>query len=316
MPNSFAVVGFYRAPCWTEFERNCLGSEIGINKFLKFFNAFHLSVNLMSYFCHIQIFHLKNDMSIKPISASILLVLSNIYIQAQVGIGTSSPASSAKLEIYSTTQGFLPPRMTSTQRGQITNPAIGLVVYQTDGASGLYHYNGTTWKQLAPVEVDNTYKLVSTGVASVIAISQDIATANPATNPAIIVPLTNSSITVTVPAGFTDVRIILQWNVWGDVVATTNAAGSIRYQIVQTGQSSATYSSVMMTSWNALNGTAWWATPAEAMTRYAAPVSYILTNPAAGTYTFSLGMNRETEAGTITQFKNWGVSGTGQVFVR
>jgi hypothetical protein len=248
-------------------------------------------------------------MSIKSISASILLVLSNIYIQAQVGIGTSSPASSAKLEIYSTTQGFLPPRMTSTQRGQITNPAIGLVVYQTDGASGLYNYNGTTWKQLAPVEVDNTYKLVSTGVASVIASSQDIAASG-------IVTLTNSSITVTVPAGFTDVRVILQWNVWGDVVATTNAAGSIRYQIVQTGQTSATYSSVMMTSWNALNGTAWWATPPEAITRYVAPVSYILTNPAAGTYTFSLGMNRETEAGTITYIKNWGVSGTGQVFVR
>ncbi len=207
--------------------------------------------------------------------------------------------------------------MTSTQRGQITNPAIGLVVYQTDGASGLCHYNGTTWKQLAPVEVDNTYKLVSTGVASVIATPQNIATANPRTNPAIIVPLTNSSITVTVPAGFTDVRIILQWNVWGDVVATTNAAGSIRYQIVQTGQSSTTYSSVMMTGWNALLGSAWWATPEpEAMTRYAAPVSYILTNPAAGTYTFSLSMNRETETGTITQFINWGVSGTGQVFVR
>ena len=254
--------------------------------------------------------------SMKLFFPFLLILLVTTFTNAQVGIGTSNVDPSARLQVDATNRGFLPPRMTSTQRGLITNPAIGLVVYQTDGASGLYHYSGTTWKQLAPVEVDNTYKLVSTGVASVIATSQDIATANPATNPAIIVPLTNSSITVTVPAGFTDVRIILQWNVWGDVVATTNAAGSIRYQIVQTGQTSATYSSVMMTSWNALNGTAWWATPPEAITRYVAPVSYILTNPAAGTYTFSLGMNRETEAGTITQFKNWGVSGTGQVFVR
>jgi hypothetical protein len=239
----------------------------------------------------------------------LLILLVTTFTNAQVGIGTSNVDPSARLQVDATNRGFLPPRMTSTQRGLITNPAIGLVVYQTDGASGLYHYSGTTWKQLAPVEVDNTYKLVSTGVASVIASSQDIAASG-------IVTLTNSSITVTVPAGFTDVRVILQWNLWGDVVATTNAAGSIRYQIVQTGQTSATYSSVMMTSWNALNGTAWWATPPEAITRYVAPVSYILTNPAAGTYTFSLGMNRETEAGTITYIKNWGVSGTGQVFVR
>jgi hypothetical protein len=71
-----------------------------------------------------------------------------------------------------------------------------------------------------------------------------------------------------------------------------------------------------MASWNALNGTASWANPPQAVTRYAAPVSYILTNPAAGTYTFSLGMNRESEARTITHLKNWGVSGTGQVIVR
>ena len=243
--------------------------------------------------------------NIKVSFFSCLILLVTTFTNAQVGVGTSNVDPSARLQVDATNRGFLPPRMTSTQRGAITSPATGLVVYQTDGASGLYHYNGTTWKQLAPVEVDNTFKLVSTGVASVIAIDQDIAASG-------IVTLTNSSITVTVPAGFTDVRVILQWNVWGDVVATTNAAGSIRYQIVQTGQSSATYSSVMMTSWNALNGSA----PPQAMTRYSAPVSYILTNLAAGTYTFSLGMNRESEAGTITYLKNWGISGTGQVFVK
>lgn len=247
--------------------------------------------------------------SLKLFFSCCLILLVTTFTNAQVGVGTSNVDPSARLQVDATNRGFLPPRMTSTQRGQITNPAVGLVVYQTDGASGLYNYNGTTWKQLAPVEVDNTYKLVSTGVASVIASSQDIAASG-------IVTLTNSSITVTVPAGFTDVRIILQWNVWGDVVATTDAAGSIRYQIVQTGQSSATYSSVMMTGWNALTGTANWANPPQAVTRYSAPVSYILTNPAAGTYTFSLGMNREAEAGSITYLKNWGISGTGQVFVR
>lgn len=38
---------------------------------------------------------------------------------------------SAILEVNSTTQGFLPPRMTTTQRTAITSPADGLIVYDT-----------------------------------------------------------------------------------------------------------------------------------------------------------------------------------------
>ena len=64
---------------------------------------------------------------------------------AQVGIGTNNPNASAKLEVASTTQGFLPPRMTNTERGNISNPANGLIVYQTDGNSGLYFFNGVAW---------------------------------------------------------------------------------------------------------------------------------------------------------------------------
>jgi hypothetical protein len=48
-----------------------------------------------------------------------------------VGIGVTSPNASAKLEISSTTQGVLFPRMTTTQRGNIASPADGLVIYNT-----------------------------------------------------------------------------------------------------------------------------------------------------------------------------------------
>ena len=48
-----------------------------------------------------------------------------------VGIGITTPASSAKLDITSTTQGFLPPRMTTAQKNAIASPASGLVVYDT-----------------------------------------------------------------------------------------------------------------------------------------------------------------------------------------
>lgn len=48
-----------------------------------------------------------------------------------VGIGTSSPNASSLLDITSTTKGFLPPRMTTTERNAISSPARGLLVYDT-----------------------------------------------------------------------------------------------------------------------------------------------------------------------------------------
>ena len=48
-----------------------------------------------------------------------------------IGKGTTSAVATAKLEVSSTTKGFLPPRMTTTQKTAITTPAEGLVVYDT-----------------------------------------------------------------------------------------------------------------------------------------------------------------------------------------
>jgi hypothetical protein len=47
-------------------------------------------------------------------------------------IGTNTSNASARLQVDSTTQGFLPPRMTTTQKNAIVTPAAGLVVYDTD----------------------------------------------------------------------------------------------------------------------------------------------------------------------------------------
>ena len=57
--------------------------------------------------------------------------------------GTTANAS-ARMQVDSTTQGFLPPRMTTTERNAIASPAAGLIVYDnTDNKH--YGYNGTTW---------------------------------------------------------------------------------------------------------------------------------------------------------------------------
>lgn len=58
----------------------------------------------------------------------------------QVGIGTVNPDASSMLDISSTTQGMLTPRMTTVQRTSIASPANGLLVYDTDVKS-FYHYN-------------------------------------------------------------------------------------------------------------------------------------------------------------------------------
>ena len=52
-------------------------------------------------------------------------------VNGNVLIGTTTPSASAKVLIDSTTQGFLPPRMTTTEKNAIASPAAGLVVYDS-----------------------------------------------------------------------------------------------------------------------------------------------------------------------------------------
>jgi len=54
------------------------------------------------------------------------------FTSGNVGIGTASPAASAALDITSTTQGVLMPRMTATQGSAISSPADALLIYVTD----------------------------------------------------------------------------------------------------------------------------------------------------------------------------------------
>ena len=68
--------------------------------------------------------------------------------QSAVGVGVATPDASAVLEVVSTEKGFLFPRMTEAQRGAISSPATGLLVYQTDGDEGVYIYKSFGWVQM------------------------------------------------------------------------------------------------------------------------------------------------------------------------
>lgn len=104
---------------------------------------------------------------VKDFFLTLLALILAIAAGAQTqgtGIGTINPDASSKLEVSSTSQGFLPPRMTTAQRDAISNPAIGLMVFNTDskcsevflgiGAAGA---GSTGWKNLCKANINATF---------------------------------------------------------------------------------------------------------------------------------------------------------------
>jgi hypothetical protein len=104
----------------------------------------------------------------KTLTFLMLLVGVTTTVFAQQGFGINQPNASAAVDITSTTQGFLPPRMTSAQIAAIANPAEGLVVYNTtlhclscyiSGAFACTFVN--TWKCGDPMVVAHTAGIVA-----------------------------------------------------------------------------------------------------------------------------------------------------------
>ncbi|WP_412476486.1 hypothetical protein [Flavobacterium sp. TBRC 19031] len=85
---------------------------------------------------------------------TVLFLLLSISLRAQVGIGTTTPDTSALLEVQSTSKGLLIPRValqSTTDVTTIAAPATGLLVYNTaahnDVLTGFYYWEGS-WKPL------------------------------------------------------------------------------------------------------------------------------------------------------------------------
>jgi hypothetical protein len=78
-----------------------------------------------------------------------------LNLNAQTGIGTSTPNASAKLDVSSSNKGFLPPRISLTDisdQTTIPSPATGLLVYckgDAGLAAGYYFWNGNAWATIA-----------------------------------------------------------------------------------------------------------------------------------------------------------------------
>jgi len=82
------------------------------------------------------------------------------YSQNNMGVGTLTPDQTAILDLTSSTKGFLPPRMTETDRDAIISPAQGLIVYNTTD-SVLEYFNGDCWLPVYLEDCDGCYFNIS-----------------------------------------------------------------------------------------------------------------------------------------------------------
>lgn len=65
------------------------------------------------------------------------------------GIGTTTPNASSIIDMQSTSQGMLAPRMTKVQRDAIVAPITGLLIFQTNSTPGFYYYSGAAWTAIS-----------------------------------------------------------------------------------------------------------------------------------------------------------------------
>jgi hypothetical protein len=92
----------------------------------------------------------------------VLTVLLFAAVRVTFAQGTSinttgaEPHASAILDISSTNQGILLPRLTAAQRTAIPSPAAGLMVYQTDASVGFHYYNGSQWSMVGNTPAGST----------------------------------------------------------------------------------------------------------------------------------------------------------------
>jgi trimeric autotransporter adhesin len=84
----------------------------------------------------------------KTIMIIVLLATSACVHAQRVGIGTTTPHTSAKLDISADNGGILIPRLTTAQRNAISPAAAGLLVYDSDTKS-FWFYTGTAWSNLS-----------------------------------------------------------------------------------------------------------------------------------------------------------------------
>ncbi len=116
----------------------------------------------------------------KKIIFFIATVVIHLTIHAQVAVNSSgnNPDASAMLDIQATDKGLLIPRMSASDRDNISSPATGLTVFVTDD-NHFYYYNGSQWVDLSD-EPDNDWQISGNDMYSIPSGNVGIGTTSPA----------------------------------------------------------------------------------------------------------------------------------------
>src|SRR5690554_4205125 len=99
--------------------------------------------------------------TVKVITLAILLSFSSVAQNVGINTAGTSPDNAAMLDVESTEQGILIPRMSDAQRKLLKDPAAGLILYNTTNKEFNF-YNGTGW-QLIPTHQVSTMSSTGTG---------------------------------------------------------------------------------------------------------------------------------------------------------
>jgi hypothetical protein len=79
-----------------------------------------------------------------------LFANAQIGTETQIGVGTQNPDPSSILDLTSTSEGMLTPRMTTAKRDSINNPAQGLLIYNTTSSDFNYYDSG--WNDFSKIQ--------------------------------------------------------------------------------------------------------------------------------------------------------------------
>ena len=89
------------------------------------------------------------------------------YSYSQVGIGTDTPDVATILHLESSSKGLLIPKLSESQRDNISSPPDGLLIYQTNNIVGFYSYTSENgWSRMSMSSEINSIGDVKTGMQS------------------------------------------------------------------------------------------------------------------------------------------------------
>jgi len=130
--NSSSVGQLFKAGTGYGTYKNISGSDLG------FYNATAGNISVLNDYA-------SGNITFSAGAASTAQV--TLHTTGSLLIGTTTNLASSLVTMASTTQGFLPPRLTTTQRDAIASPASGLQIYNT--STGLNNvYDGVSWKPI------------------------------------------------------------------------------------------------------------------------------------------------------------------------